>query len=71
MLPFDAVINFNQAPGEPFWDSHWAVWDFNKRKLLDPDKDASSNGADYRHGFRYLHVDRTCKLVAKVRGRAG
>jgi ABC-type bacteriocin/lantibiotic exporter with double-glycine peptidase domain len=70
MLPFDAVINFSQAPGEPFWNSHWAVWDVNKGKLLDPDKDASPNGADHRYGFRYLHVGRLCRPVAEVRRRA-
>jgi hypothetical protein len=69
MLPFDAVINFTQAPGEPFWNSHWAVWDFNKGKLLDPDKEASPNGADYCYGFRYLQINRPCRPVAKVRRR--
>jgi hypothetical protein len=69
-LPFDAVINFSQAPGEPFWNSHWAVWDFKSKRLLDPDKDASPNGADYRCGFRYLHVERPCKPVTKTRRRA-
>jgi len=70
MLPFDAVINFSQAPGKPFWNSHWAVWDSKKGKLLDPDRKASPNGADHRYGFRYLQIDLPCRPVAKTRQRA-
>jgi hypothetical protein len=32
-LRFDAVINFSQALGEPFWNSHWAVWDYNMQGI--------------------------------------
>jgi hypothetical protein len=57
-LKFSAVINFYPQKGQKFWMSHWAVWDFRGKqpRLLDPDKEQSGEGHEYKFGFRYFRV---------------
>lgn len=53
----DAVINFDQPKGELFCNSHWAVWDVKRRKLLDPDAETDRKGMP----FRYIAIYRNSR----------
>jgi hypothetical protein len=56
-LPHNAVINFDQSKGRPFYDSHWAVWSTQAGELLDPDPEIDRNELP----FRYLRIDSISK----------
>ena len=54
----NAVISFDPVKGAAFEDTHWAVWDAKRGRLLDPDPDTDRSGAP----FRYLEFARPEKI---------